>query len=148
MQYSSGSTGRTFVLRFEENDTIYKEIENLCEKESVEAGVIWIIGGVKNGGVVVGPGNDSERPLRPQVEQFTEAHEIIGTGTIFRNEENKPVLHMHAGAGRGKHQVIGCPRKGLECWLVTEAVLLEIKGALAGRVKDESGAELLKVLKK
>ncbi|NLG18765.1 MAG: DUF296 domain-containing protein [Fibrobacter sp.] len=146
MNYTSGTAGRVFVLRFEEDDPVYKSIEDLCEKESVEAGVIWVIGGVKNGGVVVGPRDDSERPLNPEVEKFTEAHEIIGTGTIFRNEENKPVLHMHAGAGRGKHQLIGCPRKGLQCWLVTEAVLMEIKGADARRVKDGSGAELLKIL--
>ena len=146
MHYTTGSTARVFVIRFEEGDSIYGQIEMLCSKENVHAGIVWVVGGVKNGTFVVGPRDQLKRPLDPILESFTEAHEILGIGTIFQNEQGEPKLHMHAGAGKESHTVIGCPRKGLDCWLVTEAILMELNGVDAKRVQDGTGLELLKIL--
>jgi predicted DNA-binding protein with PD1-like motif len=145
MKYSSGTVGRIFTLRFEENDPIYKEIESLCDKEGIDTGCVWLVGGVKNGGVVVGPKDDSEIPLIPVEKQFTESHEIIGFGTLFRNEQKVMKLHMHAGMGRGDDIIVGCPRQGLESWLVTEGILLEMKNIDGKRIKDHNGFELLTI---
>lgn len=147
MQYSSGSVGRIFVLRFDENDTIYAEIETLAAREHIASAVIWLIGGVKNGGVVVGPRNTDERPLNSMAEFFTDGREICGIGTVFRTGSDAPKLHLHAAIGKGTITLTGCPRKGLESWLVTEGILLEMHGVAAKRLLDEkSGMELLKIL--
>ncbi len=145
MKYTSGSTGRIFVVRFEENDSIYHEVEKLCEHENIQAGIIWIIGGVKNCGVVVGPRKDQEIPLHPIVKHLADSHEIVGIGTLFKNQEGFTKLHFHAGLGRGDSFTVGCPREGLDSWLVTEAILLELTNVNAKRVKDTNGFELLTV---
>lgn len=147
MHYSSGSVGRIFVLRFEENDALYPEIEALAAREHIASAVLWLIGGVKNGGIVVGPRNTDERPPNPMAEFFTDGREICGIGTIFRTGSDEPKLHLHAAVGKGTTTLTGCPRKGLESWLVTEGILLEMNNIAAKRLLDEkSGLELLKIL--
>ncbi|MDO5575942.1 MAG: DUF296 domain-containing protein [Fibrobacter sp.] len=147
MKYTKGSIGRTFVLQFEEGDSIYSEIEKTAQIENIHSGIIWIIGGVKNGNVVVGPKNDKELPPDPLVESFTDGREIAAIGTIFQNEQNQPKLHLHASIGKGTKPLVGCPRLGLDCWLITEAVILELVNVDARRIKDPAkGLELLKVL--
>ncbi|KMQ49451.1 hypothetical protein CHISP_3632 [Chitinispirillum alkaliphilum] len=145
MEYTIGTMGRCIVMRLHENDPVYKCIEETTEKEKLLHGVVLIIGGVKNGGVVVGPKDQDARPLSPVVESFSEAREIAGVGTIFPNSEGSPKLHLHATFGKGKTPITGCPRKGLDCWLINEVVILELKGVNASRIKDKSGMELLKI---
>ncbi|MDG5814465.1 DNA-binding protein [Chitinispirillales bacterium ANBcel5] len=145
MEYTTGTIGRCIVMRLEEDDAVYECIETVARKEDIECGAILVIGGVKNGGVVVGPSDQNQRPLKPIVKKFSNAHEIAGIGTLFRNEANEPVLHMHASLGKEDSPIVGCPREGLDCWLVNEIILLEIKGIDAKRVKEQSGLELLKL---
>ncbi|HLV33033.1 MAG TPA: DUF296 domain-containing protein [Chitinispirillaceae bacterium] len=148
MKYSKGSIGRTFVLQFEEGDSIYNEIEKVAQNENIHSGIVWVIGGVKNGKVVVGPKNDKQLPPDPLVESFSDAREIAAIGTLFENEQNLPELHMHASIGKGTEPLVGCPRLGLDCWLITEAVILELLNVDAKRIKDDKkGLELLRILK-
>ncbi|MDR0308191.1 MAG: DNA-binding protein [Chitinispirillales bacterium] len=146
MEYTTGTVGKCICLRLHENDPVYQSIENVAVKEDIEAGVVFVIGGVKNGAVVVGPKDQDERPLRPTVERFDNAREIAGIGTLFKNEEGALKLHMHASIGHGKEPVVGCPRMGLDCWLINEIIILELKGLSAVRAKEASGLELLKLL--
>ncbi len=146
MQYTTGNTGRVIVMRLEEGEPIYASITDVVEKEGITHGMVWVIGGIQNGGIVVGPQDTHSRPPVPVVAHFTDAHEIMATGTLFPNSEGTASLHMHAAAGRGEKVVMGCPRKGADCWLVDEVVIMELTGVEAKRVKDEkSGFELLKV---
>lgn len=39
-------------------------------------------------------------PIEPMELMLDEAHEITGTGTIFADKDNRPVLHMHIACGR------------------------------------------------
>jgi uncharacterized protein len=145
MKYTSGAVGRILTIRFEDGDPIYKGIEEVASEEKIRSGVVWLIGGVKNGGVVVGPSDDSMPPV-PMVEHFTDAREIAGIGTLFPDENNRPSLHLHASIGKGKAPLTGCPRKGLDCWLITEAVIMEMTGVNARRVKNvKSGFSLLEI---
>ncbi len=145
MEYTTGSIGRTIVMRLHEDDHVYECIESVAQHEAISSGIVFIIGGVKNGGVVVGPTEQNERPLNPLVERFEDAREIAGIGTLFKNKEGIPKLHMHASIGKGRAPLVGCPRKGLDCWLVSEIIIIEMTGINAGRVPESSGLELLKV---
>lgn len=147
MNYSIGNTGRAIVLRLEHGDPIYACIEEVAEKEGLDSGVVWIIGAIINGGVVVGPERDDEMPPRPIVERFGDAREILGVGTIFKNTDGKSKLHMHAAIGKRKDPIVGCPCKGAECWLIDEVVILELVNIKASRTRDaKSGLELMSCL--
>ena len=47
-------------------------------------------------------------------------HEIVGTGTLFPNENGEPVLHMHVACGRNEGTVTGCVRRGVKTWHILE----------------------------
>jgi predicted DNA-binding protein with PD1-like motif len=146
MKYTVGSTGRVVTARLENNEAIYPAIESIAQQENIACAVVWIIGGMQNGSVVVGPKDPAAMPFETMVTTFIDAHEILGIGTLFLNSENKPVLHMHAGMGRGASPVIGCPRKGADCWLVDEVIILELTGIAARRIKQaDTGLELLEI---
>jgi uncharacterized protein len=146
MKYTTGAVGRVIAVRFEDGDPIYEGIEKIASNEKIEGGVVWMIGGVKNGGVVVGP-SDESMPPKPMAEYFKDPREIVGVGTLFLDGNNKPSLHLHASIGKGTAPLTGCPRKGLDCWLITEAIIMEIKGAAVRRLKNaKSGFELMEIV--
>jgi len=146
MKYSVGSAGRVVTARLEDGEAIYSSIEKIAQQEHIDCGIVRIIGGMQNGAVVVGPKDQLSVPFETMVETFTDAHEILGIGTLFLNSENKPMLHMHAGMGRGTSPLIGCPRKGADCWLVDEVVILELTGISARRIKQATtNLELLEI---
>ncbi len=145
MKYTVGKVGRVFTMRFEDGDPIYAGIEKTAAAENIGSGIVWLIGGVKNGGVVVGP-SDGSLPIVPLIERFSDPREIVGIGTLFPDDEGKPSLHLHASIGKGTFPLTGCPRKGLDCWLITEAILMETLDTVARRVSESgSGLSLLTV---
>ena len=82
----------------------------------------------------------------PIVLTLTGAREVVGIGILAPDETGKPVLHIHASAGREGTTQTGCLRLGVETWLVAEAVITEITGVNAARLPDEtSGFSLLEV---
>ncbi|MBD3346312.1 MAG: DUF296 domain-containing protein [Chitinivibrionales bacterium] len=146
MKYCSGKTGRIFVARLEDGDDIYACIERIASREKIPGAVVWIIGGMKNGGVVTGPKTPIVMPPEVMIERFEEPREVLAVGTIFPGDDGTPSLHLHAGAGRGDKPLIGCPRIAAECWLIDEVVILEITKMNVARKKDpSSGLELLDI---
>jgi len=144
MEYETGQTGRVIVLRLSDGDPVYKSVEDVARNEGISAATVWIVGGIKNGGVVVGPKVENVFPLQTLERAFSDAREIVGFGTVFANEYNEPKLHLHAAIGKGGEVIVGCPRIGADCWLINEIVMLEITGLSARRKKDAaSGLELL-----
>ena len=146
MDYSVGLTGRTVVLRLNDGEAVYPAIESVAQKEGITSAVVWIIGGVKNGNVVVGPKDATAIPLETMQERFSDEREIVGVGTLFLNGDDRPTLHLHAGIGKGASPIVGCPRKGLDCWLVDEVIILELINVKARRVKRKKcELELLEI---
>jgi predicted DNA-binding protein with PD1-like motif len=146
MEYTTGAVGRCVCIRLHEDDKVYDSIQNVAEKEGIDSAAVFVIGGVKNGAVVVGPNDQDERPLNTIVKRFDDAREIAGIGTLFKNEAGEVKLHLHASIGKGSEPIVGCPRIGLDCWLVTEVIILEMLGLNAVRAKEAGGLELLKFL--
>lgn len=144
MKYKEGSIGRVFVARFEDADDILKELVETAKKENIKGAIFHLIGGIKQGNIVVGPETESLPPV-PVWRNIEESHELIGTGTIFW-EGNEPKIHFHGAFGKRDEVKVGCLRQSSETFLVLEAVIIEIIGIDARREFDDaSGLTLLKI---
>lgn len=136
MEYQTGKIGRVVVARGFEGEDVYKEIESIAAKESIDSAAVIIVGGLRSGRVVVGPKSPTG-PIEPQYKEFDDAREIAGVGTIFRDaDDGSPKLHLHAAIGRGDEVIAGCPRGGATVFCVLEVVIMEIEGLDASRAPD------------
>ncbi|MGD1060129.1 MAG: PPC domain-containing DNA-binding protein [Methanomassiliicoccales archaeon] len=145
MKYTQGKHGRVFVVRLEDGEVLHEKLEDFAEERRIGNAVVWAIGGADKGSrLVVGPKDGIARPIDPMENRFEDVHELSGVGTIFPNEDGKPVLHMHAACGRKGETATGCVRRGVRVWQVMEVVIQEITGVQAIREMDSSlGFELL-----
>ncbi len=145
LKYSKGELGRVFVARVEHGDDLLGELRQLVQAENVEAGVFYVIGALKEATVVTGPEKCVLPPV-PMFRNFNDCREIIGLGTMFRDDE-EPVFHLHGALGRGDTALMGCIRGESEVYLVAEVILMELKGADAVKETDPaSGVKILKFL--
>jgi len=144
MQYTQGQLGRVFVARLEDGESIYEVVEEIARREKIETASVMAIGGMRKGKVVTGPENPTGKVV-PHYEEFDDARELVGVGTLFLSE-GKPSLHFHAGIGRGDSALVGCPRAGMSTFLILEVIITELVGLEAKRAYDEgSGLSLLRV---
>lgn len=144
MRAREGRVGRVFVIRLEDGDVVPECIERFAEEKGVKVGHVILIGGLGGGQVVVGPRRSDTMPPDPMLLPVDGAHEVAAVGVLAPNEAGKPVLHIHGALGRSGATLTGCLRPGVTTWLVGEAVLYEILGAAATRVKDaQTGFSLL-----
>lgn len=144
MQYSEGTIGRVFTLRLEDGDKLPDTLETFAEEKEIYSAACWYVGGMHEGSVVVGPEDGDARPPRAMLHTLDGVHEAAAVGTIFRDEEGSPRLHMHAALGRGGETRTGCVRPGVHTWVIGEVVIIEICGVEMGRKLDpETGFSLL-----
>jgi predicted DNA-binding protein with PD1-like motif len=147
MKYSESKIGRVFILRMEDGDTLNDSLEAFAQEHGIERALAFYVGGVADGSkVVVGPDEAEVNAVLPLVHVLRGAQEAFAVGTLFPNEDGRPVLHMHTASGREGGATVGCTRAGLRTWLVGEVVMVEIVGTGAQRKLDQSsGFELLEV---
>lgn len=144
MKYKTGKQGRVIVVRFEDKDDVIAGITEIAKKEGIKAGIVQIVGGMREGDIVVGPESE-EMPPKPVWKSLGESHEVFGFGTIFW-QGDEPKIHFHGAFGKKEMVKVGCLRKNSETFLVLEAVIIEIEGIDAKRELDPvSGMVLLKV---
>lgn len=144
MKYQVGTPGRVVVARFEDREDILNNIISIARNEEIRSAVLYLLGGIRHGRVVVGPEKE-ELPPEPVWRDITESHEVLGIGTIFW-QENEPRIHFHGAFGKKDMVKVGCLRGGSETFLVLEAVIIELKGIEARRELDKaSGLSLLKL---
>lgn len=142
MEYTTGRMGRVFAARFHDGEAVYAGIEQIARREKIESALVFALGGARRGRVVVGP-KQTTGPIQPMVSAFDDARELVGVGTIHP-ADGEPSLHFHAGIGRGQEAIVGCPREGLDAFLVLEVVIVELTGLGARRELDPaSGLRLL-----
>jgi predicted DNA-binding protein with PD1-like motif len=142
MEYAGGQIGRVFAARLGDGEDVYACIREIARREAIGSAMVLLLGGARRGGVVVGP-KRPDGPIEPMRRQFDDAREIVGVGTLHP-ADGEPSLHLHAAIGRGDDVIVGCPREGLDCFLVLEVFLIEVKGLQAARVTDPgSGLKLL-----
>lgn len=146
MKFSEAQQGRVFVLRLEDGEIVHEVIEQFASDHSIEAASLVILGGADAGSrLVVGPRDDRGIPLDPMKAELTHVHEVSGTGTLFKDEEGTPILHMHMACGRNENTITGCIRDGIKVWHVMEVVIHELVKTTAKRVMEEPlGLKLLR----
>jgi predicted DNA-binding protein with PD1-like motif len=143
MEYAQGTLGRVFAVRLYDGEPVYQAIEDLAAREGVDSAAVLLVGGAARARIVTGP-KETEGPLEPIIREFDDAREMVGVGTLHRDEEG-PRLHLHAGFGRDDTALVGCPRVHLEAFLVLEAFIIEVNGLDAKRaLEPESGLKLLR----
>jgi len=144
MKACEGRIGRVFVIRLEDGDVVPQCIERFAAEKGVAVGHVILIGGLGGGQVVVGPRRSDAMPPDPMLLPVDGAHEVAAVGVLAPGEDGKPVLHIHGALGRSGATLTGCLRPGVATWLVGEAILYEILGTAAARIKDpRSGFALL-----
>jgi predicted DNA-binding protein with PD1-like motif len=146
MKYSEARQGRIFILRLEDGETVHEVIEQFAIDQDIAAASLIIVGGADEGSrLVVGPKKDRGLPLEPLKLQLEQVHEVAGTGTLFRDEDNTPLLHMHMACGREGKATVGCIREGVKVWHVMEVIIQELLGTSAKRIVEEPlGLKLLR----
>ena len=137
MQYSTARMGRIFVIRLEDGEVLHETIERFAEEQGIRAATLVIVGGADEGSkLVVGPEKGRAVPVNPMTHVLAAVHEITGTGTLFPDEQGKPVLHMHLACGRERSTVTGCVRAGVKIWQIGELILFELIDTPAIRMAD------------
>jgi predicted DNA-binding protein with PD1-like motif len=144
MKYQVGRSGRVIVSRFEDGEDALENIIDIVKKENIRSAVFYLIGGIRQGRVVVGPEKE-ELPPKPVWREIKESHEVLGIGTIFW-QECEPKIHFHGAFGKKDMVKVGCLRETSETFLIIEAVIIEIDGIDARRAFDQaSGLTLLEL---
>jgi len=145
MRYSTAKLGRVLVIRLEDGDVVHECIEEAARAEGIARAAVLLLGGADGGSrVVVGPEEGRSDPIVPIERVLHDVHEMAGVGTIFPDEDGRPVLHLHASFGRDDQVTAGCIRLGVTTWMVGEAVVIELlDSASTRRVDATTGFELL-----
>jgi len=144
MKYQIGNAGRIVVAKFDDHDDVLNNLNEIAKKENIRNAVFWLVGGMREGRIVVGPETD-ELPPKPVWKELGESHELLGIGTIFWFED-LPKIHLHGAFGKKDMLKIGCLRENAKTFLVLEAIIMEIDGVNAIREIDpEIGLPLLKL---
>ena len=145
MKYSTGDMGRIFTVRLEDGDILHECIERLAADEGIRSAALIVLGGADEGSrLVTGPEEARSTPVVPMELETDDVREVTGTGTLFPDENGKPLLHMHIACGRNDTTVTGCVRRGVKVWHVMEVIIFEIKNSKAARLPDAAtGFKLL-----
>ncbi|MBM9536275.1 PPC domain-containing DNA-binding protein [Desulfobulbus alkaliphilus] len=146
MKYAQARQGRVFILRLEDGEIVHEVIEQFALDHDITAASVILVGGADDGSrLVVGPRVDRQLPVEAMKHQLKNVHEAVGVGTLFRDEEGVPLLHMHVACGRVDTTVTGCIRDGVKVWRVMEVIIHELVGTDAKRVVEEPlGLKLLR----
>jgi predicted DNA-binding protein with PD1-like motif len=144
MRYQIGKPGRMIVAKFDDNDDVIENLTGIAKKENIRAGVFYLVGGMREGKIVVGPETE-ELPPKPVWKELGESHEVLGVGTIFWHQD-EPKLHFHGAFGKKNMVKVGCLREKSETFLILEGIIIEMEGINATREIDpEVGIALLKL---
>jgi uncharacterized protein len=147
VKYTQGRIGRIFVLKFDNEDILLREMECFSRKENVRSAVMVFLGALKQGDLATGP-KKPVIPPEPNWQSFRGGWEAMGVGTIFTNKTG-PQIHIHTSMGKKAKTLTGCVRKASKVFLVVEAVVFELKGVGASKKIDpKTGINLLRVLSK
>jgi len=145
MRYHEARVGRAFVIRLEDREDLHHSLEQFAREKGIETAAVIALGGADDGSrLVVGPEDPDVSPIFPMELVLRGVHEMSGTGTLVRNEQGDPILHMHAAVGRSTRSQAGCTRAGVQIWQVLEVVIIELLDSHAVRRLDgDTGFVLL-----
>jgi predicted DNA-binding protein with PD1-like motif len=144
MNYTQGTIGRIFLLKFDNEDILIKELSKFAKKERLKAATMVFIGALLKGDLVTGP-KKPVIPPQPNKINFKDGWEVMGIGTIF-TDGTTPQIHIHSSMGKKLKTFTGCVRGNSKVFLVIEAIVFELKGVKAGKSIDpRTGLNLLRI---
>jgi len=144
MNYTQGTIGRIFLLKFDNEDILIKELSKFAKKERLKAATMVFIGALLKGDLVTGP-KKPVIPPQPNKINFKDGWEVMGIGTIF-TDGTTPQIHIHSSMGKKLKTFTGCVRGDSKVFLVIEAIVFELKGVKAGKSIDpRTGLNLLRI---
>jgi predicted DNA-binding protein with PD1-like motif len=144
MRYRTARIGRVIVARFDDGEDVLEGLSAIVKNEGMRAAVFYLVGGMREARIVVGPEKDEIAPS-PVWRELGGSHEAVGFGTIFY-EGDQPKIHFHGAFGKRDSVKVGCMREKSKTFLVLEAVIFELSGIDAVREFDPvSGLVLLKI---
>lgn len=147
MQYTKGTLGRVFLVKFENNDDLVAQIKALSVKEKIRSAALVFLGAFRKGALVAGP-KKPVIPPQPNRLTFKDGWEAMGVGTVFTNKSG-PQVHIHTSMGRKDKTLTGCLREQSQVFLVIEAIVFELKGIAATKAIDpKTTINLLRILGK
>jgi len=135
VKYQVGETGRVVLAHFEDGDEIIANLSGIIRKENIMCAVFYLLGGIAEGRIVVGPVEDDVRPPEPTWRELVESHETLAVGTVFWHGD-EPRVHIHGTYGKFDAVKTGCLRGEARTFLIMEAVIVELKGINAVRELD------------
>lgn len=134
MNYQIGEAGRVLVARFEDGEPILETLVEMIKREDIRAAVVYLLGGVTESRIVVGPERE-ELPPTPEWRDLAESHETLAIGTVFW-EGSEPRIHLHGAFGKKDSVKVGCLREQGKTFIILEAIILELSGITATRALD------------
>ncbi len=138
MDYRSGSTGRTLVIRFDHGDDFLNGLKEVIIKEKIRNGWFHVIGGMGEADVVIGP-KKPVMPPEPIWQEVRSPREMLGTGSIYWDENEEPKIHLHTALGDHGESMTVCMRAQTKTYLILEVYLIEIIGFTASRPWYDKG---------
>jgi predicted DNA-binding protein with PD1-like motif len=136
MKYVQTKVNRVYLLRFDHEDDVIKELSNLAVKESLGCGFIMLIGATSETEMVVGS-SSLEVPPNPIKMALSEERELIGLGTLGW-KDGKPIVHIHASLGKGSTVNVGCLRERCKVYLTVEGLIIEFGELTCVRKADRN----------
>jgi predicted DNA-binding protein with PD1-like motif len=134
MRYTEGRVGRVFYVRVDHGEDLLGTLQTFVAEKGIRSGIIQFLGAVKEGRIVTGP-RDPVLPPEPTHESYEGGWELVGLATITPGPD-RPHLHYHASAGRGREALTGCLREKAVTYIIVEAVVMEILGTRIERRFD------------
>jgi len=145
VKYTKGKIKQVFLVKFENEDILAKELEKLVRKERIRCAVFVFLGALKQGNLVTGP-KKAVIPPEPNWVAFKDGWEVLGLGTVFSNRSG-PQIHIHGAMGKKNKTLTGCVRKDSKVFIVIEAVIFELEGIRAQKdIDPQTGLNMLKIL--
>ena len=89
--------------------------------------MFYLLGGITDARIVVGPVDDDVRPPEPVWKEIVESHEALGIGTIFWHKD-EPKIHFLGTYGKFDNVKAGCLRDKGKAFLIMEVVIIEMSG--------------------
>lgn len=137
MLYSEGKPGRVFVIRLEDGDLLPDCLEEFAAEQKIKVGLIHLVGGLREGCLVVGPESSDLENVTPLYKETDgRPKETLSLGIIIPDQSGRPRAHLHGALGRENETLVGCLRPGIKTWLMGEVIIQEITGTASERVLD------------
>ncbi|PKL90619.1 MAG: hypothetical protein CVV21_11805 [Candidatus Goldiibacteriota bacterium HGW-Goldbacteria-1] len=127
MKYAQAKQGRTYLVKFENNDDFIEEVKSFIKKEKIKCAFFVFLGAVVKAKMAAGPKKAVIPPVANMIS-INDGWEVFGTGSVFLNKKGEPQVHIHGNFGKGEKSKMGCVRADAKIFNVIEAMVTEITG--------------------